>query len=174
MFAHIHPALHGICALFLSTLPTLADDVMSRLTSATEQPAFVGTNLKQETVTATCSKFIADGSWWSCYGYGTATAGTKAWLVTNINCRAYAFGTAVRSTQIDVRHGTSTTNWTDTLTFGLSNTLVYSGMTFQAANQPVEYVVQSGHKAFVEASMIGTGITSAKLTCTFTGRLTAP
>lgn len=174
MFTHTRSAFAGLLALGLSTIPTLGDDLPDRLTTVGVQPAFVGANLKQEMVSATCAKFASDGSFWTCYGYGTASPSTKAFLVTHVGCRSYAYASAVNHTQVDLRRGSTAANRTDYLTFGLTKTLALPGFVFQSANLPMEFVVPAGQRAHVDGTVIGTGISSATLTCTFTGRLATP
>jgi len=174
MFTHTRSALVGLLALGLSTSPAIGNDPLGRLTSGSVQSAFVGAHVKQEMVQATCSKFVSDGSFWNCYGYGSVTPSTKAFLVTHVGCRGFAYASAVNYTQVDLRRGSTAANRTDYLTFGLTRTLALPGFVFQSANQPMEFVVPAGQRAYVDGTVIGTGISSATLTCTFTGRLITP
>ena len=176
MFARASSFLLGLIALLIPNLPATAQELPPNLRPATAvaAPAFVSANFKQETIATSCSKFLSNGTFWSCSGLGTKTAGAKVLLVGDIACRAFASGALVR-THVDIRHGTGTSyDWTDFLTFPLATTFAMSSLVFQGSNVPVQYVVPPGHRLLVEATLTGGAMSGPSFSCTYSGRFMPP
>ncbi len=175
MFARTRLALVGLAALIQPCLPVAAENVGPRPANASAAEAvFVGVNFKQETITATCTKFTSSGTFWTCSGTSTKIRGSKALIVENVACRASASG-GLAHTQVDIRRGTGVTyDWTDFLTPPMTTTFALGGLVYQATTVTVVYVVPVGQRLLVEGALTGSAMSSANLHCTVTGRFMTP